>query len=483
MKLSITLLILISSFCAYYTFDKKLSTNGDNAYYFTLGKSIAQGTGYRNIYHPSPKINRQYPPGVPMLCAVNIWLFGAKRAVYTTKITISLFYVAAVILAFLLFCRLSIGIWIPFCSAVGMAVNPLLLVSASTIMTEIPYITALLLCCLLLDYRSPAWAAVAALCACMFRAQGVVLVIALVLYLAMANRFRAAVLAAIIIFAGLGAWKSYVGFDDEKNRAYTMANVYRPELGQATLKDKIVRAKDNTVRYINTEIPGAMLPFAPGRPVRMGWLFTIPFILLVVYELIYQKYIALFLAMYIAGTFGVCLLWPTVWTGPRFMSSTVPLLLFLALGSINRLTHGKGWPVIAWALLVYLVPLRDLHARANLGYPPDWEGYLQMARWARDNTPKDAVFVARKPVLFYLESGRNAFKYQFDRPDAVYQDMEYNGATHVVLDNLKYNSTRRYLRPAVAKYANKYKPVAYNKFEPRTVIIQKKPKWIEGMNK
>src|SRR5210317_2178748 len=53
-----------------YIFDKKLDLNGDNAYYYVLGKALSQGEGYVNIASINKAPNNHYPPGYPFIISL-----------------------------------------------------------------------------------------------------------------------------------------------------------------------------------------------------------------------------------------------------------------------------------------------------------------------------------------------------------------------------------------------------------------------------
>ncbi len=53
-----------------FIFDKKLDLNGDNAYYYMLGKALSQGEGYVNIADINKSPNNHYPPGYPFILSL-----------------------------------------------------------------------------------------------------------------------------------------------------------------------------------------------------------------------------------------------------------------------------------------------------------------------------------------------------------------------------------------------------------------------------
>ena len=77
----IYILILTLGFIKIYSsiFDQKISLIGDNASYYILGHSIANGYGYTNIQHLEREAHYHYPPGYPLLIAGNTTLFSKSN--------------------------------------------------------------------------------------------------------------------------------------------------------------------------------------------------------------------------------------------------------------------------------------------------------------------------------------------------------------------------------------------------------------------
>lgn len=57
-------------------FDPKIHAGGDTCAYMSLAQSIVQGKGYRNIYLEGEPPHRTYPPGMALLLAPFVALFG-----------------------------------------------------------------------------------------------------------------------------------------------------------------------------------------------------------------------------------------------------------------------------------------------------------------------------------------------------------------------------------------------------------------------
>ncbi|MEO0685613.1 MAG: hypothetical protein AAFY76_11365, partial [Cyanobacteria bacterium J06649_11] len=66
------LITVIFASIYFYSFDSKLSLNGDNASYYLLGKSIHMGAGYNLYSDLYAKPHSHFPPGYPLLIAIGM---------------------------------------------------------------------------------------------------------------------------------------------------------------------------------------------------------------------------------------------------------------------------------------------------------------------------------------------------------------------------------------------------------------------------
>ena len=60
-------------------FSPDLSTNGDDAHYYLLGKSLMCGNGYRDLYDPANPVQTQFPPVFPALLGLRSTIFPFRR--------------------------------------------------------------------------------------------------------------------------------------------------------------------------------------------------------------------------------------------------------------------------------------------------------------------------------------------------------------------------------------------------------------------
>lgn len=197
------------------------------------------------------------------------------------------------------------------------------------------------------------------------------------------------------------------------------------------------------------------------------------------------------IGLYLAGTFGILFLWPEAWFGIRFMLPVVPILIILTLHGIvqipyiisERMKKDEPWiigVIVPFVLLFGLYGsfderIGELEKRAKGIYVNKFKNYFDIAAWSNKNLPRDAVVTCRKGQLFYLYSNRwvTGFKNTLDKEELI-EKLEENDVTHVVLDQLGYSSTSRYLYPAIKKYPGKFKVIHQLK-NPDTYIMKFSP--------
>jgi len=271
-------------------------------------------------------------------------------------------------------------------------------------------------------------------------------------------------------------------------KQFSMKNPYAPELGQAGFTDFIERITTNLSRYISREIPDALLSY-PGatmgtEPSFSDWITGLAIIALVIYALvqIWKKQPGT--TIYMAASGGILLLWPSVWIGVRFMVPVIPLLIMLALYGLHlALVNITGKMKIGWnplvlcvGLLMMSAPIKQLQAASEEPYPPNFQNYFDVATWAKENLPDTSIVCSRKPELFYIFSGLRGTSYQYTFNDTLLlEDLEQQGVDFVVIDQLGFSSTGKYLVPAVQKNMDRFE-IIYQKPNPDTYLLRFKRK-------
>jgi hypothetical protein len=490
----VLLLVFGLGLAAYaYTFEPKHYLGGDNVAYYLLGQALADGEGYVNAWRPEAPPANHFPPGYPaLIAAMTVLGLGSTTAL---KLLNGLILFGSLLLLYGLFVRLSGGRRdLAAVAVLASALNTHLLFYGSTTMSEVPFLfttTLVLAAAAALDLEKRPWAdpwfwvMAAALAASYYlRSIGLAVFFGVLVFFLLRRRWlHGALTVALFVLAAL-PW--YLRGRAVGGNSYVsqllLKNPYDPDLGAVSAGDLVGRFFGNLLRYVSVEIPTAVVPALEARvresPGPGGWVVGLLLVALVVVGLWRLRALRRLLAAYFVGTLAITLLWPEVWTGVRFILALVPLLVFLALyGLLGLLEQGRrGRPVSAlwlvpFVLLLAWVPLTWLHASAAAPYPPQWRNYFTMAEWAREHTPPGAVIAARKEELFHLFAGRptTRFLYTSDAA-AVIEGLEAESVDYVVVDQLGFAQTGRFLVPAVEAHIDRFAVAAVVR-EPDTYLL------------
>jgi len=507
----LTLYIFILLFCFFRTynrvFDEKISLGGDNAAYYILGNSIAQGHGYKDINTAEMTEHNHFPPGYPLIIAAASKVF-TNDIVFIKKLN-GLFLFLSLGLLFIILYKITGNLHWPFICCLFSLYNYYLLNYSFIMMSEIPYLFFSLLCMLLLMntnwekpfYKSRTFILLLLLVPFTYyiRSTGLALFAGILFFLLYKRKWQHSAVFSVFFVFSILPWYirgKHIGGNSYVHQLFSK-NPYRPELGQMGIVDWLTRIWNNLERYITREIPNSMFNFIDqvNGPVSkfpittFEWvigILTVAFILFGLFRL--KKYFIL-ISFYCGAYMGVLLLWPDVWTGVRFILPLMPLLLFLFINGIAELLN------IAWnkmlkeryqllyQLLIVAICLLSIRSYGNLAtdklelmakghYTKPYQNYFELARWIKENAPANSVTCCRKGELFFLYSTK--FVTGFKNTLNIEEQIEYlksKNVKYVVLDQLGYASTTRYLFPALKKYPGKFKVIKHLK-DPDTYLTE-----------
>ncbi len=476
------ILFLIFFFTYQYIFDSKLDLGGDNGGYYILGKAISSGQGYTNIHYIGNPPHSHFPPGYPALVAIFMLI---SDSVIFIKVMNGLLLAGSALLLYRVFFKVTENAKLSFVSALLILLNMHLLKYSTIMMSEIPFLFFGSLTLLLFlkssekeeFYKSPSFYGLIVVSSFAYhiRTAGIALIGGIILYLLIKKNWKF-LLAYFTGFVALGIpWflrgKS-LGGNQYLDQLF-MINPYRPEQGKMQLGDWFTRFFNNLERYISKEIPHGVFPgvkvdYTPGTMADMSsWLIGILIVALVIYGLIKLKNYRTFFIGYIGGTFGILLLWPDVWFSVRFMLPLIPILLFLMVYAVYALISliadkmnlsNKISPLLLLLMAFLFLPqLKELHAKAKEVYPRKFNNYFEAGKWANKNLPLNAVISTRKPNLFYLTANRKLNRFA-STPDynRLLDALKEKQTTHVVLDQMGFSQTFRYLLPVIQSNPEKF---------------------------
>lgn len=488
-----SILLLIVVFCACsYTFDSKLFLGGDNANYYVLAKSIAAGEGYTNFHMPGAVAANHFPPGYSFL--MSLFMRLGIDSMNAMKILNGILLFLFSLVFFKVSTKLTQNKILSLVVTCIVVLNKHLLEYSTIMMSEISFLLFSTLTVLLfLNVREKEYKLksiwfilfVLSLTASIYiRTQGITLIFAFIVVALIEKKFifLGATLALTLLL--LAPWQ--VRSNRLGGNSYTKqlmkVNPYKHDSPDMNFSHWLTRFGKNTKRYVSKEIPTSIFPSIEvkynnpetGKPFPSklkNWVVGIGSILLVILGIWYTKKYRWLMYAFFAATLGVLLLWPDVWYGVRFFIPLIPFsILFLVLGiyfllslvikrkeTLNSPKIALAFSILAFA---HIKPMQKLKEKAENRNAPNWENFLKMAEWSNKNLKEDAVICSRKPTLFYVQSKTKVTSFpSTPNRNEMLDFFDESGVTHVIMEQLGFSQTGRYLYPVIQAENQKFKLV------------------------
>ncbi len=496
LRIIIYLLILFFAFIPTYnyTFDKKIAFLGDNASYYVFGKAIANGKGYINAHVVQESKVNSFPPGYSAIIAVVINTFNDK--ITTIKKANGVMYFTSLVILFFFFRQISKNIDLSFILTFIILFNFYLLQYSTWMMSEISFILFTSIALLSLSYirteKAPwkcAWFYLMILSLAFsyhIRSQGIALFGGIFLYYLTQKNWRYLISSTASFIILLIPW--YIRNSDLGPSPYSSALKYKNYYDHSQglmqgMGDWIDRFTTNFARYVSSEIPSAIFGYEPNYD-KGSWFFGILILFIIGVGIYKTKKYQIAIAGYILATFAILMIWPTVWTGVRFMLPLVPLLIFLFFYGIFQiililLTKAKVDTVkvkkvlpyfFLIAFFIYFPKIDILHKEARRPLNPLYRNYFSMARWTKKNIDKDAIILCRKPMLFHLYSDHHVNGIiKNNNPEEVLKQMKKANYTYIVVygDGL----SQKYFFPVYKKYPERF-PIVQKLSNPDVYLMK-----------
>ncbi len=489
------IIVFIVSFS--YIFDSKLDLNGDNCTYYMLATSIVQGHGYADITTAAYTPSNVFPPGYPLLMTV-VRLF--TESFILQKIVNGLFLLGSAILLFFLIRKNKLSDQIAFVASAAILLNYQVLHFATMMMSEMSFLFTSVLACWFIykiDEKRAFWkdpffylAIVTASYNYHIRTQGIALIAAILGYflftrqwkqmLGFAGGFAICLLPWMIRnkIAGLGQSR-YIDM-------IASSNHWRPEEGTLDLSRIIDRFLDTFQMLLTKALPNSIIPYRDVNydtaATWVEWGISITLIILIIIGMCrLGKYKYLFM-FYTLATFGVISIFSTP-SGNRYTTPLLPFLeTSLLIGLYTVLTKGtqkiklakafSPWLLISLFIFFSLPKLQELRKINKMPYPTNYQNFFQIAEEVRKQVPSQTVVCSRKPELFYMHSKTAVTMYAWtENTEELIIGLINSGTDYVVLEQLGYSSTGRYLYPAIQKNPELF-PIVMHLKNPDTYLLK-----------
>ena len=411
-------IILASAALALLRFDSlQIGASYDDAKYIILAESLASGQGYQLVNFPRPQIERNFPPGWPLVLAPFTAVFPKNYD--ALKIVSFFLWMASIVLVYKLFARRLSSPYLEILTAV-IALNPLLTGTSVTLMSESAYLFFSLLALPAFDKadgRRPGWLILAAILAFytqQVRTIGISLTISLLVVLLLSRRFKDMGITAILFVVGF----SLQGWINLRNGGTVISSGYEAQVLSGSLFEKLGQVWANASGYVDQVIAGSLIPvFGTRLDATFGWLFVLLNIVILSMFVIgffavqpRLEWMHVYFVIYAAGMLAF---WnPQVGSvKARFLIPILPLLYFYLLNGLKWLTKGNAHIAIGAAVAIAFVliarnlqdwhdPIRGQMTNLSIG-----------ASWVAENAPADAIVMVNEPVPAYAHVKRKTINF------------------------------------------------------------------------
>ena len=457
------ILMITTAVVIILTFDPRVERGGDNALYWSLAQSLAEGRGYRNLVAPGAPFETSVPWGYPALLAIPVWL-GAS---YAQAKALSLLCMVGAVGAFWGFLRRLLPAQQGLAALVGLllVIDHRVLGYGASTLSEAPYLLFSMAALWTFEARSDqgrgiALPALLAGCAYLIRPAGVSLILGLLFLLALTRRWKDLAVATGVIGLVAGSWhlwaalapsdaeNLYLGYLLKKSKFQADDSVVSP-LGMLS------RIGGNAAAY-TTDI---MSRFVLGRTIpKHGMGPQAPLFLLALavgWAAGWKKprLVHLYLPLYV----GVLLAWLPESVNARYFAVGFPLMMALAVVGLWRIGLHWSRAVASWLVVLSVTTMVifrfdhlggevgwafNLRARIAAGeplarYPEEYCSFVDLVTWLGDHSEPGAVVVARKPRLAWYYSGHPAIRVpNGEDPDTLMDWLDEHHADYLVIDRI-----------------------------------------------
>lgn len=491
---------VVYAFVYAYVFDSKLDLNGDNANYLRLAKHLSHGLGYVDSTIGDLKPVNFYPPAYPFL--LSIFMSVGINSLIFFKLLDGIFLFLSISGVFILVKRLTQQPNLAFVIAVLTVFCVQLMHFSNIVMSEMLYLFCSVACFFSLYkyseketnqfWKSPYFYLAILLAALSYhiRTIGLTIIFALLVFFLFRKEWKQAIASIAGIFLLFLPWSirnSMAGLESRYLGTIMTVNPWRPEVGSVTtlgeLIDKMLKNFDEIVIKGIKEI---LFPFIPANydvPSETGEIIVGLIILAIIFLGAWHlgKFKWLFMG-YLIANIGLLLLWHGG-NGSRYLITITPFLFaFFYLGifkiiSLISKQNKKLETYLPFAFLMMfwlmLAPIKMLAEQSKTPYDPAHTNYFAIAKVMEAKAPKHTLVCCRKPELFlYYASDMYAVNYTYSEDTkTVIKDLIRKKVEYVVLEQLGYASTYRYLLPAIQQNAELF-PIFWQLPNPDTYLLK-----------
>lgn len=478
----ILVLILFVVTAYVFVFDSKLSNDGDNLNYWLMAKSLANSDGYVNAWELNSPPQKRVPPAYSLFISMFMRI-GVESFVFV-KILNGILLLSSTVICYFIFLRL-VDRNSALLVSIAIGICPILMRYATVMWSDSLFMLSSYGTVLVFfvnedtnkfeSMLSVLLLAFLAALSMYTRTIGISLAAALFVYFLLRKRWKVALLFSSVTFLFMLPWlmriKSLKGFHYVS--VVLKVNPYDPELGASDVTSLMIRFAENLLVYVSDGLPKIF--YLHPTWIKYSWTtFNLMSGMLIITLIIFgaytnRKHIG-FVSLYTVLTCGILLLYPRPYYTEGYLIPLIPLIIFYFYQGVIRLLtliaaevpliSGREVYSVSFLLIFQMYSLIDLHTLARWHNSEKWTNYFESAIWAKDNTKSDALFSCRKGQFFYYYSGRKTtgYKYTYDS-DKLISGLIESGVDYVVIDELGFSSTGKFLLPALNDFSEKFDTV------------------------
>ncbi len=266
-------------------------------------------------------------------------------------------------------------------------------------------------------------------------------------------------------------------------------DVWRPDLWRVSVGGLVERGFDTLQMLVAKALPDTVTPYLKvdySAAATVGeWMVGLLLIAVILVGFWRIKRYFWFFTAYSVAVFGIICLWSAP-SGNRYITTLVPLLeiglviglyTLIETGLRRKFDIGRAFSPL-WLLL--LLPalllagerLNILSEESKRPLPPQLAGYVDAAKTVRKRLPPQTVVCCRKPSVFYVYAQCPVCNFIYTEDDAkLIRGLIVSKVDYVILDQMGYAATAKYLYPAIVKNEELFRPVAAFR-KPQTYLIK-----------
>lgn len=454
-KYFLPFIVCLSAILALLRFNSlQIGTSYDDAHYIILAESLANGEGYKLINFPRPQLERAFPPGFPLLLTPFTLLFPSNYSIL--KLFSLILWLSSIYLIYKLFSKKLPSPFLEILITL-IALNPLLIGTSVTVMSESAYLFFSLLALIIHasnvttsanekpDYKQDIrifFISILVFYTQLIRTIGISLFIAFVVYLLFTRRFRELAISVIVFILGTIIQRYITGS--------LISTGYQAQVFNSSTSEKLSQVFSNFIGYYNEVISSSLIPIFGSRfdsfleNYNLGlisFILNIIILFFIAFGIFKTKpkleWMNIYLVIYI---FGILSFWnPNVGSVKvRFLIPILPFLYFHFLNGIIFFMQKFQQPNrIAITFAIFLsIPLfaRNIQDIQN----PVKNQITDLSigtSWVAQNTPVDSIVMVNEPVPAYPHVQRKTINFPKGNQDLI-RYLDNQGINYIIISPL-----------------------------------------------